>query len=167
VEAFVRRLVFLLFMTALVLASACDRTKGPILTLSWQAEATQPGPVTPADALHTTVRVTNHGSKDVSGVVLRFDQLTGGSLPYGVTIGTASNVASRFEGDVQVWDLGAVEAGQTVVFPLTLWFDSQSPTLEPRQMSLYMQAESPALEAGVVSNALDVEVDTRAAIGAP
>ena len=100
----------------------------------------------------------------IEGLVLRLDQVDTGMMPFGLTVGTATRVSSRFEGAAQVWDLGTLLPGQTMVFPMSLWFDSSTVTLEPRRVSLVISAESPDLDGQAVSNALEVEVDTRAVV---
>jgi hypothetical protein len=134
------------------------------LSVQWQLDAAEARAVRPSEALQTAIRLTNDGSAPIDNLVLRFEQGDTGMMPFGLNVGTATQVSSRFEGDTQVWDLGTLPPGQTLIFPMSLWFDASTITLEPRQVRLYVNAESPDLEGRVVSNALEVEVDTRAVV---
>ena len=159
------RTAFLLVMAAsLFAATACGGDDEARLSVHWQLDSGEARAVRPSEALQTTIRLTNDGGKPIEGLVLRFNQGHEAIMPFGLTVGTATRVSSRFDGDTQVWDLGTLQGGQTLVFPMSLWFDSSTVTLEPRQVRLVIDVESPDLGGHVVSNALEVEVDTRAAV---
>ena len=156
---------FLLVMaSALVTTSACGGEREARLSVHWQIDAGELRGVRPSEALQTTVELKNDGGAAIDGLVLRFDQVDAGMMPFGLSVGTATRVSSRFDGTAQLWDLGTLQAGQTLIFPMSLWFDSSTVTLERRQVRLVINAEIPDLEGQVVSNALEVEVDTRAAV---
>jgi hypothetical protein len=143
--------------------AACGNDEAASLSVRWQLESGEARAVRPSEALQTAVHLTNDGSAPLEGLLLRFDQVDTGAMPFGLTVGTATNVSSRFDGNAQVWELGTLQPGQTLVFPMSLWFDSSTVTLEPRQVRLFVNAESASLRDQVVSNPLEVEVDTRAA----
>ena len=155
---------FLLTLVTLPLVTACGGDSAPSLSVRWQHDGAVSRAVLPSEALQTAVYVENEGDLAIEGLVLRFDHVDTGMVPFGLSVGTATRVSSRFDGAAQVWDLGTLQPGQTMVFPISLWFDSSTVTLEPRQVSLVISAESPGLEGQVMSNALEVEVDTRAVV---
>jgi hypothetical protein len=144
--------------------TACVSSEQASLSVRWQLESGEARAVRPSEALQTAIHLTNDGSTSLEDLVLRFDQVDTRSMPFGLTVGTATHVSSRFDGNTQVWELGTLEPGQTLVFPMSLWFDSSTVTLEPRHVRLFVNAESTNLEGQVVSNALEVEVDTRAVV---
>ena len=158
------RSAFLLTLATLLLATACGGDSAPSLSVRWQLDGAAARPVLPSEALQTAVYIENEGDAAIEGLLLRFDHVDTGMVPLGLSVGTATRVSSRFEGAAQVWDLGTLEPGETIVFPMSLWFDSSTVTLEPRQLSLVIGAESPNLEGQVMSNALEVEVDTRVVV---
>jgi hypothetical protein len=158
------RYAFLLTIATLLLVTACGSEGAPRLSVQWEHDGAGTRAVLPSEALQTAVYIKNEGSSSIEGLVLRFDHVDTGMLPFGLTLGTATRVSSRFDGNAQVWDLGKLEPGQTMVFPMSIWFDSSTVTMEPRHVRLVIHAESPDLEGQSVSNALEVEVDTRAAV---
>ncbi len=105
------------------------------------------------------LEVHNDGGQDLQDVSLRFNQNQLGALPYGVSVGTVTNASSQFDGDTQVWDIGSIGAGDSISFPVTLWFESSSTTSAPFTVRLAMVAASPALQDGVESNAFEVVFD--------
>ena len=157
------RAAFLVTIVVFLAATACGGGGKASLSVQWQLESGEARAVRPSEALQTTIHLTNNGSDVLEELVLRFDQAGAGTMPFGLTVGTATHVSSRFDGDAQIWELGRLEPGQTLVFPMLLWFDSSTVTLEPRQVRLVVNAESASLQDEVLSNALQVEVDTRAA----
>jgi hypothetical protein len=153
-------------MTLAVSASACAGSDGPAkLTLEWSREDATGAAVSPTESLKSILIVRNDGGADLDSVTLRFNQNETGDLPYGISVGTVTNVSSRFDGDAQVWDLGPIGAGDAVAFPMTLWFEASSRTAEPLAVHLRMVASSPALPSDVESNLFEVMVDTRQAAG--
>ena len=157
------RFALLFTMAALLLTMACGGS-APRLSVRWQHDGDGARAVLPSEAVQTAVYIENEGSEAIEGLLLRFDHVDSGMMPFGLTVGTATRVSSRFDGNAQVWDLGTLEPGQTMVFPMSLWFDSSTVTLEPRLVRLVITAESTDLEGQAVSNALEVEVDTRVAV---
>jgi hypothetical protein len=135
------------------------------LSLEWSAEEGSATAVAPSEVVRTLLYVRNEGGSPLESVTLRFDQHEAGRLPFGISVGTATNVSSRLEGEAQVWDLGRIRAGESVLFAMTLWFDATSRTAEPLPVGLLMVAESPTLEGTVRSNLLEVTVDARQAAG--
>jgi hypothetical protein len=165
---YVQRLLALGFTGGLLLAGlltlACGGSHEPArLTLDWSPDGPDPGAIMPADFYKSRLVLRNEGGATLKDVQLRFDQNAAGYLPFGVSVGTATNVRSSFDGNVQVWNLGDIAVGQTVVFPMTLWIDSASRTAEPMPIRLIMQASSPALADVVTSNTLEVVVNSQLA----
>ena len=149
-----------------LLVAACGSSSEPArLTLEWTTEQALNGAVEPADSVYSVVIVRNEGGKDLEGVALRFNQHEAGQLPLGVSVGTITNVSSRIEGEDQVWDLGSIGAGDTVLFPMTLWFEAASRTAEPTTVRLLMVGSSSTLPDNVDSNYFEVRVDARQATG--
>ena len=130
-----------------MLVTACGGNGAPSLSPRWtrtrrrsSAGSALRGPP------RTAVYIENEGDAAIEGLVLRWSQVDTGMIPLGLTVGTATRLSSRFEGSAQVWDLGTLEPGQTMVFPMSLSFDSTTVTLEPRLVRLVISAESPDLE---------------------
>jgi hypothetical protein len=146
--------------------TACGSSGGSArLSLEWTTEHALTGAVEPTDAVYSVVILRNEGGADLEGVELRFNQHEAGQLPLGVSVGTITNVSSRIEGEDQVWDLGNIRAGDTVLFPMTLWFEAASRTAEPTTVRLLMVGSSPTLPDKVDSNYFEVKVDARQAVG--
>jgi hypothetical protein len=149
-----------------VAVAACGSSNEPgRLTLEWTTEVAITSAVTPSDTVKSVLIVRNEGGAGLEGVTLRFNQHAAGQLPLGVSVGTVTNVSSRIEGEDQVWELGSIGAGDTFVFPMTLWFDAASRTAEPAAVRLVMVASSLDLPKDVESNFFDVMVDARQASG--
>jgi hypothetical protein len=148
-------------------ASGCGSSAGPAsLSLDWATDAAPNGPVQPSASLQTKLTIRNDGGKTLDDVQLRFDE-TEGRLPAGVAVGTVTNASSSFDGDVQVWQIGRLKPGETVVFPIALWFETHAHTPDTLPVTLYMGAKSPDLEGVVLSNPFEVEVDGRLAVSGP
>lgn len=153
-------------IAAAVLVSACGSSAGPpSLTLEWKTEGASAASVLPSDSVDSVLVVRNDGGENLEAVSLRFDQEVTSQLPYGISIGTVTHMSSRFEGETQVWDLGSIEAGESVAFPMTLWFEASTRTTEPLAVRLVMLGSSPELPEDVESNVFEVAVDTRAEAG--
>jgi hypothetical protein len=149
-----------------LLVAACGSTHGPArLSLQWTTDDALAGAVTPTESVRSVVIVRNEGGVDLENVALHFNQQEAGQLPLGISVGTVTNLSSRFEGDDQVWDLGGIGAGDTVLFPMTLWFEAASRTAEPTTVRLLMVASSSSLADEVESNYFEVQVDARQATG--
>jgi hypothetical protein len=158
-----RILPVLVALALAALAAGCSSQGGPPrLSLQWTPQDAA-ARAAPTEAMQTMLLVRNEGSAPVDGVSLRFDQREAGMLPFGVNVGTATYVSSRFDGDVQVWDIGSIEGGQAVAFPMTLWFESAAHTTEPLRVGLVMVATSPDLADDVLSNVFEVTLDVRRA----
>ncbi len=156
-------LIMMLVATAAV-AACGGRASGPAsLSLSWSANKAPSGPLAPNAAVQTSLTIRNDGGKTLDSVQLRFDQHDG-VMPLGLTVGTATNYSSSFDGDTQVWDLGAMKPGDVVVFPIGLWFQAPRNSTDALPVTLYMGAKSPDLEGVVLSNPFEVEVDGRLAV---
>ena len=148
------------------LLAGCGTSGGPSrLTLEWSAQDSAGAAVSPSENVKSLLIVRNEGGAALDSVTLRFSQNQAGQLPFGVSVGTVTHVSSRFEGDAQVWDLGSLGAGEAVAFPMTLWFEAASRTVEPLTVRLVMVASSPGLPDEVESNHFEVMVDTRQAAG--
>jgi hypothetical protein len=155
----------LLTVVVAAIAAACVGSDGAAaLSVRWVREGAGSEPVAPSDSVHSMLVVHNEGGKDLESVRLRFNQNELGGLPYGVSVGTVTNASSDFEGDSQVWDLGRLEAGDSVSFPVTLWFESASRIAEPFTVRLEMVAASPGLQAEVESNPFEVVIDSKQAV---
>jgi hypothetical protein len=150
-----------------LLAVACDGgPDGPAsLRLEWSRETSDGSPVAPTEVVQTLLYVRNEGGEAAHGVSIRFDQHEAGRLPFGISVGTATHVSSRLDGDAQVWDLGDIGPGDTLIFPMTLWFDATSRTAEPLAVGLVMLGATDMSGEAVRSNVLEVTVDARQAAG--
>ncbi len=158
--------VFLIvvFLATAALAACSGGASGPAsLSLSWSADKTPSGPLAPSAAVQTSLTIRNDGGKTLDSVQLRFDQHEG-VMPLGVSVGTATNYTSSFDGDTQVWNLGTLKPGDVVVFPVGLWFQAPKDISDTLPVTLYMGAKSPDLEGVVLSNPFEVEVDGRLAV---
>ena len=154
-------------LLASILATACVGSAGgpASLTLQWSTDDNASSTVAPSESLPSVLIVRNDGGEDLDAVSLRFDQTRAGQLPYGISIGTITHLSSRFEGDAQVWDLGRIDAGDAITFPMTLWFEASTVTAEPLSVRLVVVGASPELPHEVESNVFEVAVDTRQALG--
>jgi hypothetical protein len=146
-------------------AASCGGSGGEAaLSLQWVREDASTQAVAPTETLKSVLVVRNDGGKDLDGVTLRFNQNEVGGVPFGVSVGTVTNARSRFEGETQVWDLGSIGAGDSVTFPMTLWFESSSSTEGPITVRLVMVASTPGLPQMVESNPFEVVVDAGQAV---
>src|SRR5687768_10531457 len=118
----VRRTHIALWFTmaaSLLLTAACGGDGAPSLSVRWQRDGASARPVLPSEAVQTAVYIENEGDVAIEGLVLRFDHVDTGMVPFGLSVGTATRVSSRFDGAAQVWDLGSLQPGQTMVFPIS------------------------------------------------
>ena len=149
-----------------LLLAACGSSDQPgRLVLEWTSEEELTAAVLPSNSVESYVVVRNVGGAGLDAVSLRFNQHETGQLPVGVSVGTVTHVSSRFEGESQVWDLGSIGPGDTVIFPMTLWFEAASRTAEPAAVRLRMVAATPDLPAEAESNDFELLVDARQASG--
>ena len=148
------------------MVAACGGSDEPArLSLQWSAADNAPLLVAPSQTFRSLVYVRNEGGRGLDDVTLHFNQGQAGGLPFGISVGTITNATSRFEGEDQVWDLGRIGAGDTVVFPMSLWFDAESRTAEPAVVRLVIAATSPSVADEATSNVFEVSVDTTLATG--
>ncbi len=152
-------------MVLAILSASCGASDGEAnLSVQWVREGADASSVEPTEPVRSLLVVQNDGGKDLDDVTLRFNQGEAGGLPFGVSVGTITNARSRFEDDTQVWELGAIDAGKSVTFPVTLWFDAGSRLAGSFTVRLVMVASSPGLQSRVESNPLEVVVDAGQAV---
>ncbi|HEX5367950.1 MAG TPA: hypothetical protein VFY10_00900 [Dehalococcoidia bacterium] len=157
--------LFIVMLLAAAGVAACGGgASGPAsLSLTWSADKASSGPIAPNAAVQTKLTIRNDGGETLDSVQLRFDQHDG-VMPFGVSVGTATNLSSSFDGDTQVWSLGTLKPGDVVVFPIGLWFQGPDDSTDTLPVTLFMGAKSPGLKAVVLSNPFEVEVDGRLAV---
>ena len=157
-------LLIMMLVTTAAVAACGGGASGPAsLSLSWSADKAPSGPLAPNAAVQTSLTIRNDGGKTLDSVQLRFDQRDG-VMPLGVSVGTATNFSSSFDGDTQVWNLGTLKPGDVVVFPVGVWFDAPPNSNGALPVKLFMGATSPNLAGVVLSNPFEVEVDGRLAV---
>jgi hypothetical protein len=145
-------LALVLLLVAASLLPGCGRAGEPRLSLLWRVA----GSADLADGapLATFVELRNLSDKRARQVELRFNPSQAGGAHTGLSIGTISNAASRFDGPAQVWELGDLPPDALVRFEIGLWFDSALATSGEQWVALSVQITSPDLAAPVSSNVL-------------
>jgi len=145
----------------LLCLTACGGSDKPAaLSVRW--EASQGGPVhvnisDESPGVHQTYVYVHNGATPLRDARLRLRNVDSSSLGLGVG-GTVTRAPTHIEGQDQVWELGDLEPGSSLRFPLGLWFDV-SPQLESANgVSLKLELLSPDLQTPVESTKLLVSV---------
>jgi hypothetical protein len=108
-------------------------------------------------SLHQTDVLIDSGPATLRGAHLRFR--ADFNTPVGLEIGgTVTRVPTLIDGHDQVWDLGDLDAGSHIRFPIGMWFDVNPGLKSAKDVELTLELSSRDLSTPVESSALVVSV---------
>ena len=156
-----RQLGLIAAAASLVLLTACGGGKGgSSVNVRWEAQ--QGGAVlvdvndaSASSTLHQTYVYIRAGDSTLHKASLRLR----GDYPLGINVaGTVANMPTQIDGHDQVWDIGDIEPGQGVRFPLGVWFDVNPGLDKATGLSIRLELSSPDLPRPIASSELQVAV---------